>query len=247
MVFYDWVWPEAGAHQLYGHGRAIEHDERSRNFPVRGLKKCPGWPSPLPPKPKPKNVLWEPRISALNQGNLGACTGYALVHAMSAAPEDRIPVDVNLLTGDLAVKVYSNATEIDQWQGEYPPTDTGSSGLAVMKVAKRRGWVSGYTHGFKIEDLPVALQRTPVICGIAWRQNMYHPDSKGVVTWSGPVVGGHEFAVIGWKEKTKMFTCRNSWGPFWGKKGNFKIHMDELAAALDQFGDVTVPDKWVAA
>ena len=36
-----------------------------------------------------------------------------------------------------AVKLYEDATVVDGYPGEYPPDDTGSSGLAICKVSQR--------------------------------------------------------------------------------------------------------------
>jgi C1A family cysteine protease len=40
---------------------------------------------------------------------------------------------------------------------------------------------------------------------------------------SEKVVGGHAVLCVGYDDKARMFTIRNSWGPSWGLKGYFKM------------------------
>jgi C1A family cysteine protease len=40
---------------------------------------------------------------------------------------------------------------------------------------------------------------------------------------SEKVVGGHAVLCVGYDDKARMFTIRNSWGTSWGLKGYFKM------------------------
>ncbi|MBK5273473.1 MAG: hypothetical protein JJE30_00260 [Desulfuromonadales bacterium] len=42
-------------------------------------------------------------------------------------------------------------------------------------------------------------------------------------------LGGHAVMAVGYDDKAKRFTVRNSWGPDWGKKGYFTMPYDYLA------------------
>lgn len=42
-------------------------------------------------------------------------------------------------------------------------------------------------------------------------------------------LGGHAVMAVGYDDKVKRFTVRNSWGPDWGKKGCFTMPYDYLA------------------
>jgi len=63
----------------------------------------------------------------LDQGDLGSCTGNAAAHLLNTAPF-HIPRH-RLYYEPAAVLFYSQATQIDPFDGQYPPEDTGSDGL----------------------------------------------------------------------------------------------------------------------
>lgn len=219
-------------------GRKIEHDSRSWNYRVPATYKPWWWP--FCPKPVVhKTQVWEPRIEPLDQGNLGSCTGNAMVACLSAAPTPVAPNEA--LTETLAVSIYSAATKVDEFQGEYPPDDTGSSGLAVAKVAQKAGFFARYNHAFSITDTINALQFGPVIVGIAWREDMFDPDAAGFAHYTGPVAGGHEICLFGYEADSGTFHFRNSWGSSWGEGGDFLMNNRDLTVALAQRGDVVAP------
>lgn len=226
-------------------GRHVEHDSRSRKFPVKTeTQRCPWWPAPLPtpvpPKPVPTDtVLWEPSIPALDQGELGSCVGNAIAHLVATTAKNHAPDD-SITEGD-AVDYYALATTYDDIPGQYPPTDTGSSGLGGMKALQADGLLKGYNHAFNVDGMIVGLQKTPVAIGVSWTDNMFYPNDEGFVFPTGPVVGGHEFMVYGWDEDGQFFTARNSWGSSWGDNGDFRIAIDDMVTLLSDDGDVQVP------
>ncbi len=112
-------------------GRHVEHDARSRNFPAA-----------VAPISDVKHVR---HGKPFDQGDLGSCTGNAMAGALMTAPyykASRTLVEAN------AVQLYEQATHFDRMQGTYPPDDTGSTGLAVAKAAKRDGYITAYSHAF---------------------------------------------------------------------------------------------------
>ena len=44
------------------------------------------------------------------------------------------------------------------------------------------------------------------------------------------VLGGHAVLAVGYNDKDKRFTVRNSWGTGWGMKGYFTMPYDYLAS-----------------
>jgi hypothetical protein len=208
-------------------GRHVDHDPRSKAFPVEEKA-----------GQSIKTVEWQRMVGPFNQGRLGSCTGNAITGLLMTAP---FYVPGRELDEATAVALYERATHIDPYRGYYPPTDTGSSGLAVCKAARMAGFISGYRHGFSIHHLKVALQDGPIIVGTEWTEGMFTPDADGVIVPTGPVAGGHEYEILGWNEETRFFKMVNSWGA-WGPLGGYALISEEnMGKLLAAHGDMTQP------
>lgn len=218
-------------------GRHVEHDPQSRAYGVvRRLAAVPRRP-----------VLHRRRVPIYDQGapvelhgelyadGLGSCTGNALAGALSSGPNR------HRFHEWTAVRLYARATEIDAFEGTFPPADTGSSGLAVCKAAAERGLLVEYRHAFSLDELLDALQERPAIIGIAWRTGCDYPDSSGLIRWTGDVRGGHELCIVGDDPERRRVRLAQSWGAGWGDHGYCDLGYDDLAAALADDGDATVP------
>jgi C1A family cysteine protease len=201
-------------------GRHVNHDPRSRAFPVE-----------LPTVPV-RNRLHRRYGAVLDQGNLGSCTGNAAVQTLNHKPF----YHGKHQTEEDAVSVYSRATEIDPFDGQYPPEDTGSDGTSVAKVLKERGIISGYTHifGYAAEAIQV-IQHKPFIIGVSFYEGMYN---YGNMTPSGNLLGGHEMVVTGWY-KNIGFRILNSWGQ-WGFGGYGWMTESSFDWLMHDSGDATV-------
>lgn len=236
-------------------GRNIEHDPRSRDFPVAEAA-----PKTL------TSVLWTRRVPPFDQGDIGSCTGNAaagVVATDNSVRQGKLSVVLpgavkyfNLAAGEhavdeeLAVAIYTLNTRLDSYPGAYPAQDTGSSGLAAAKSLVKLGLASGaYKHAFSLSGLTTALQQGPAMIGIPWYSGFDKPDTKtGVVKLSGTVRGGHEIEVIGWDKDTGYFTLPQSWGESWtkfvphacaGKGGYFQISTPDMTRVLKEQGDST--------
>jgi len=213
---------------MYPLGRLVEHDERSL-APRYSAERATAVHS----------VVHLHRGPALNQGNLGSCTGNAAAQCLNTKP-------LATSTGKLfvetdAVKIYSVATTLDSYSGQYPPTDTGSSGLAACKAAQKLGYITSYNHAFGLQHTLEALTLHPVIIGINWYEGMFTPDRAGYVLPTGALAGGHEVLLYGLNTTAKAVTALNSWGPSWGNQGRFNIHYADLNKLLNEGGDCSVP------
>ncbi len=143
--------------------------------------------------------------------------------------------------GPLHTQGYSDSTHLDTIKGIYPPNDTGSDGLSVMKVLKNRGLISGYTHAFSADQVFRALQLVPGITGITWLSGCDKPNSSGVVKYRGLARGGHEIELVGLDMVKGVVWFCNSWGLGWGLGGYFAMTLDDYAKALADNGDATFP------
>jgi len=211
-------------------GRQVHHDPRSRRFAFQAAE-APRRDITLRvynPRPNPNQIL-------------GCCTGVdAAVKCNTAGNR----VKGVILDMDDAVKIYSRATQLDPWPGEYPPTDSGSSGLAAAQASKEQGMISGYEWLFRgVDDILAALAAgRPVGCGTYWRQNMFKVDKQtGLVDVSGPIAGGHQWTVIGYRKRYDAFLGWCWWGR-WGINGSgrFLIRRQDLAELLADDGDCHV-------
>ena len=200
------------------------HDERSRDFPAAT--------APL------VTTLHAHVGPVLDQGNLGSCTGNATAQALNCDP--MLPAGRRLLTEADAVALYSWATAHDPVPGRYPPTDTGSDGLAVAKAAKHLGLVSAYQHAFGLSHVLGALVVRPLIIGIPWLSGMFTPGRDGMLSVTGTVAGGHEVCLRGIDVEAQTVRVLNSWGSGWGIAGEALMRWTDLGGLLAQRGDATV-------
>ena len=54
--------------------------------------------------------------------------------------------------------------------------------------------------------------------------------SSGVYSYTtGKYRGAHAVLVVGWDDSVKAFIVKNSWGPYWGENGYFRIAYKELS------------------
>lgn len=216
-------------------GRHVEHDEQSRQYPA---------PHALT---TPTSVVWRHWGPIFNQGTLGSCTGQAMAQCLMTAPWHATGRQLTQLD---ALTLYQRATTLDNVTGDYPPTDTGSTGLAVAKAAKQFHYIPGYTHVFGIDHAKAAIAAGPFICGTNWYDTMFTPDRiSGEVTIGGNLAGGHEYVCIGYLVHQHRWQFLNSWGPHYGvpsgpghmRGGLFTMSDTTFTRLLDEQGDITQP------
>jgi hypothetical protein len=207
-------------------GRHIEHDERSRAY------EAPRMVGPI------RSVEWKRHCPAFDQGELGSCTGNAMAGLLMTEP---FFTPGRELTEDDAVKLYSAATSLDRIPGHYPPDDTGSSGLAIMKAAVRLGFIRAHHHVFSFAGALAALQSGPVIMGLPWYEGFDTPiGDRAEVCTSGEIRGGHEIEAYMLDIENGFVGFWQSWGPDFGDRGRFVMSFETLRRALKEDGDVTV-------
>ena len=221
-------------------GRHVAHDPRSRayEFPVDRVSVV-------------RTVRHRRLAPVFDQGAIGSCTGNAMLGAVGSDPLfGTVPDDhPRKPTGDaehderLAVQLYGEATRLDGIRGVYPPTDVGSSGLAVAKAAKKAGLISGYQHTFSLTAALKALTLQPVIMGVSWMDSFDAPDSRGLIAISADATarGGHEIVADEVNVEKRLVGFTNSWGRSYGVAGRMFMSWDTVGALLDMRGDVTVP------
>lgn len=186
-----------------------------------------------------RTVHWPRPLPIMDQGDLGACVGFATTGALGTYPLGAFPTLVEGLgltieqAEDYARGIYSEATAVDPWEGAWPPEDTGTDGLSAAKILKRRGLIGSYLHATNLAQLITLLQDGPVLMGMPWYEAFFRPESDGRIDPRGwadtDVAGGHEVEITGVELASNgilehaVFTCANSWGKGWGLGGFFRI------------------------
>jgi hypothetical protein len=213
-------------------GRHVHHDEQSKAYPVRAVT-----PSPLV-----LHKIWRRTLPVGDQGDVGACTGFAAAGMVGTAPLwANVPRDVRALCDGLTI--YRLDTTLDDTPGAWEPHDTGSTGLAAMKACQQLGLITSYRWGFGVDDVLAALSNLgPVCLGTNWPDSFDQPSSSGRVHYSAGAVsrGGHEYEAVGVDPASRTIRCVNSWGRAWGDNGRFTIGYDDLERLLDEEGDAVI-------
>ncbi|HTO82757.1 MAG TPA: hypothetical protein VMQ73_11005 [Methylomirabilota bacterium] len=209
-------------------GRHVEHDPRSRAYQA-GTGAI-------------KTVTYKRHGKPFDQGDLGSCTGNAMAGVLMTDP---FWVTGRNLGETDAVALYKAATRLDNIKGQYPPEDTGSSGIGVMKAAVKAKYITGYAHTFSLAQLLGSLSLRPGILGINWYDSFDdpRPDGECRLTAGARIRGGHEVQLFGLDASKKRVWCYNSWGPTWGgrRNGTFYLAWKTLDRLLHEQGDATFP------
>ena len=207
-------------------GRHVAHDPRSWKF--QALE-----------RPQIRSVLHKRKCPPFDQGETNSCTGQAVAGMLMTTP---LYKESRQLTEGDALNLYARATHLDDFEGVYPAEDTGSTALAVMKAAKRLGYIKGYGHAFSLDQALRALVAGPVITGTYWYDSFYKPEgSNGRLKKSGHPIGGHEFLVVGLDVEDQVVRACNSYGTDYGDRGYFEMTFDLWDQLLHLNGDVTTP------
>jgi hypothetical protein len=211
-------------------GRQVVHDPASRRFAFEA--------ETSPPKRDVQLRVYGPAIRP--KQDLGYCTGADAATKCNTVG-NRVRGKV-LKVAD-AKAIYSRATQIDPFDGAWPPEDTGSSGLAACKASVELGHVDAYQWNFNGPDGVLAMlhEGHPVGAGTWWLSRMFTPDPEtGLVEVSGYVAGGHQWTVVGYRKRYDAFIGHCWWGPDFGKGGNFLIRWADLARLLADDGDAHI-------
>ncbi len=178
--------------------------------------------------------------NVLDQGNDGACVGYAFTHLLRAQGWHHPAIDEAF-----AWSIYTAAQKVDPWPGgEYAgakPQMAGTSLLAGAKVLHRAGYFGEYRWASTVSKVRDGLMAGPGVLGCMWRASM-DDAADGIVTVKGRRVGGHALLINGVDDDLFMLT--NSWGGSWGDDGTAIITADDLAKLLrDDVGEVVFPSR----
>lgn len=229
-------------------GRLIEFDEASRRYPARLLleRRDAADPGAI------RSYRWR-ILFWLNQLSEGACVLFAHGHRAIARPLEQAP-----LTFDELIRLYHLAQLADEFAETHPGGGGGTSVLAGVKVMVEAGFFKGYHWCFTLEEaLRTIAYVGPVVMGTWWKDSMFDTDASGHLDVSGRNAGGHAWVAYGLVARRadgrpahtfaeldpdrSRVLCRNSWGPAWGKDGDFWLTVREFDLLRREQGEVCVP------
>jgi hypothetical protein len=173
----------------------------------------------------------------LDQGQEGACTGFGEEHVRALSPRPQITDNAT------AQRVYHEARRQDEWEGE---AYEGSSVNGAMKASRLFGFISAWFWCYTTAELRHALSyHGAVEAGTLWWSGMWDVDEAGFVHPTGQVVGGHAYAISGYKTVNGRYAYRidNSWGPDWGDHGGAWIWEEDIVVLLGNDGEFACPKK----
>lgn len=204
-------------------GRQKVHDPASRGFAMRATVDRSSW--------RDKAVRIYDPLPNPNQ-RVGCCTGVAKCSQLNAVGNR---VTGRVLDMEDAEAVYSANTRKDPWSGEWPPTDTGSSGLASAQTAQELLGAGEYRWLFGGADEVVqnVVEGRVISIGTWWYWDMFTPGADGLVHPTGGHAGGHQYVARGYDLSRDRVLCRCWWGDF----RDFWIGRADLDSLLRDGGD----------
>lgn len=201
-----------------------------------------------------------PKVDALGNCVLNAGTAavsflginpYKAYLAVLGLPNPTTGFADTKLGEEAAIIAYHQCTDMTgKLSTEWPPTDCGSSGGALVAFLQKLGIVKSQQVASTMQDVVSLLQTSPVLEGTPFFNSWEEPNAGGFVDGNGSasafqeaersgVAGGHETLIFG-VEKISLdakgqiepahtvLLVRNSWGKAWGDAGCFRIHASTL-------------------
>jgi C1A family cysteine protease len=185
-----------------------------------------------------------------DQGNLGSCTGNALVGAVEfLEKKNKVPfLDLSRLFVYYNERVIEHSTQSDSGA----MIRDGIKTLAKQGVCTEKKWpyieskfavkpappcykealshqIISYQRILALNEMRACLAAGfPFVFGFTVYESFESQQvaTSGVVSMPKKgerVVGGHAVLAVGYSDASKRFVVRNSWGTGWGKKGYFTI------------------------
>jgi len=165
---------------------------------------------------KERNWIFE--AEALNQEQTLHCVGFSI-----ADFGINYPVKTNYNNED-GHNFYYMCKEIE---GE-PLEENGTTIRCAAKTLKDLGRISGYAFASTIDDIKYwVLNKSPMIVGTLWTEEMNTPNENNILNINGDVVGGHAYLINEWRDDGHI-GIQNSWGDDWGINGKAYISVSDF-------------------
>jgi hypothetical protein len=173
----------------------------------------------------------------LDQGQEGACTGFGAEHARALSPYPQATTNLGART------VYLLAQQMDEWDGE---DYEGSSVNGAMKASRHIGLIKAWRWATTGAEARHGLSYHGAgEMGSWWYEGMWDTDEFGFIHPTGQKVGGHAYAIAGYRfiNGNRAYRIENSWGKEWGVNGGAWISEFDFLTLLNDDGDLAFPVK----
>ena len=181
-----------------------------------------------------------------NQGGCGSCWAFSAVGQVESwwkiyntMPDSAIDLSEQFLLSSgeagscgggqvTAALDYIQQTGLPpEWCMTYQATDT------IPQDEVYPGWEQykvtipawGYITGFdaSVENIKNALQYHPVSASFTVYEDFNYYSGGVYEHVAGEEKGGHAIVIVGYSDSDSAWVCKNSWGPYWGENGYFRI------------------------
>ncbi len=195
-------------------GRIAVPDVRDADYPASlHLMALAAEPLPIVSKSWPGSAL------RINQGNEGTCVGHAGENWLGAKPI------MDKVSHEHAKFLYDECKKIDG----LPAGSEGTYDRALAKVLVGQGRIERYLWATGPDDFQRWLSNVgPIMVGTNWYEGMFNPSVNGTLSLTGSVAGGHEYLIRRLDLRHNRALIRNSWGAWWGIRGEAWIALDDL-------------------
>lgn len=185
----------------------------------------------LAPAPPSDVFEWPNPQPILNQEDTNHCVGFS-----GAQWGNTLPVNDQYTDRD-GHAIYYECKVIDGEPGE----ENGSYIRSLGQALKARKRVTAYAFAANVEEAIEWLKvKGPVVAGTNWYDDMFFPDSFGLVAATGPLVGGHAYLMNGFDPNTDELLYINSWGKNWGADGHFRLSLMDAKMLHTMDGELMV-------
>lgn len=176
----------------------------------------------------PISKVWRPG-PVNDQGNTNGCVGYSTFKFLTSEPV--VVPDKLRITED---EIYLEARRNDEWPGE---ADEGTSVRAGLEVLRAHGFIGNYfwSRDYR-EAVEYMLTTGPLVLGVNWYESMFTPNSKGVITPYGQLVGGHAIFAYVADWPNRMIALRGTWGEEFGFGGDCLLSFTDFDRLLKEDG-----------
>lgn len=204
-----------------------------------------------------RNVRHTMNAPHVDQFYLGGCVGFSGTNFLNTTKAVRsrtafnrvVPYEAagtTYLGNNDGIRNYSEATRRDPFPGQYPPDDTGSSALGLMKWWKSISVIGDYKWTFTFDAFLAALETQPVLVGTNWYDGMMSTEPDGIIRSTSGQAGGHEYLATQIDYNKKLIGFENSWGQnppgFGNGHGRFFMTFEMFERLLiHEEGDSCVP------